>query len=333
MEVRTLATSTDTLWTERLQNVVPDNFSTNRTTSFTAKAGILENMINRIGRTIIAGQPNAYNPFNKWTRPVMDYGDTIQQYTLPYISGYKPDFDPADPNPFSIVKPTTEAQYWQMNDAIQYKQSIQGDQLKKAFVSADTYGSFTSTITQNMYESVGIDMFLKWKKYISSTDYIDTTNGLVSIDADTTTETGQNAYGMELWKTLKDIVTNKLKYPTTLYNKMDFLTSSPSVDVVITTEAKNMMDNALAGVYNVNQIVPPGLNFIEIDSFATVTGQSDPLDCIVLTSGMASYVPRTPESGSLYNPENLITNLWYTQQGLFMIDQSKNAMQIYRATA
>ena len=59
-----MATNTDTMWTERLNAIVPDNFSTNRNTSFTAKAGILDNMINRIGRTVIAGQPNAYNPFD-----------------------------------------------------------------------------------------------------------------------------------------------------------------------------------------------------------------------------------------------------------------------------
>lgn len=326
-----LPTNTDNLWEARLQDIVPDNFSTNRNTSFTARAGILENMINRIGRTIIAGQPNAYNPFSRWTRPVMDFGDTIQQYTLPYISGREVDFDPATPNPWAIVKPTTEAQYWQMNYAIQYKQSIQGDQLQKAFVSQDAFGSFTSTITQNMYESAGIDMFLAWKKYLSTQDYVDTTNGIETITADVSTADGQDEYGLTLWKTLKDIVTNRLRYPSEDYNKMGFLTSSPSVDVVITTEAKNMMDNALAGVYNVNQIVPPGLNFIEIDSFATPTGESNTLDVAILTSGMCSYTPRTPESGSLYNPENLYTNIWYTQQGLFSIDQSKNAVQIYRS--
>ena len=328
-----LATNTDTMWTERLQNIVPDNFSTNRNTSFTAKAGILDDMINRIGRTIIAGQPNAYNPFDRWTKAVMDFGDTIQQYTLPYISGREVDFDPATPNPWAIVKPTTQAQYWQMNYAIQYKQSIQGDQLQKAFVSRDAFGSFTATITQNMYESAGIDMFLAWKKYLSTTDYIDTTNGLEQIEADTTTKQGRDEYGIALWETIKDIVTNKLRYPSENYNKMGFLTSSPSVDVVITTEAKNMMDNSLAGVYNVDKIQVPGLNFIQIDNFASPTGQNNPLDVAILTSGMCSYTPRTPESGSLYNPENLYTNIWYTQQGLFAIDQSKNAVQIYRATA
>lgn len=326
-------TGTDTLWTQRLANIVPANFMSNRAETFTARAGILDNMINMIGRTIIAGQPNAYNPFTMWTRSVMDFGDTIQQYTLPYISGRKPDFSPTNPNPFAIVDPTTEAQYWQMNDAIQYKQTLKNDQLKMAFTNAGTYGDFTGTVVQNMYESVGIDMFLKWKKYLSTTDYINTTNGLIELDADLSSDNGQDAYGLALWKNIKNVTKNLLKYPSSSYNKMGFLTSSPAVDVIITTEAKNYMDNALAGVYNVDKIVPAGLNFIEIDSFATVTGQDNPMDAVILTKGMASYTPRTPESGSLYNPENLYTNIWYTEQGLFSIDYGKNAVQFYRATA
>ena len=114
---------------------------------------------------------------------------------------------------------------------------------------------------------------------------------------------------------------------------MGFLTSSPAGDVVIHTEARNMMDNALAGVYNVDKIVPAGINFIEVDSFATVTGQANPMDAIILSKGMCSYTPRTPESGSLYNPENLYTNVWYTEQGLFSIDYAKNAVQFYRVEA
>ena len=328
-----MATTTDTLWTQRLESIIPDNFATNRSTVFTARANLIANMINRIGRTIIAGQPSAYNPFDRWTRSVMDFGDTIQQYTLPYITGREVDFDPADPNPYGTVKPTTKAQYWQINDAIQYKQTLYDNQVKLAFTNASEFGNFTSTITQNMYESVGIDMFLKWKKYLSDDAYVNPTNGKIEIDADTTSDNGQNAYGLTLWKTIKDIVTNKLKYPSTNYNQMGFLTSSPSVDVVITTEAKNMMDNALAGVYNVEKIVPSGLNFIQIDSFATVDGETNPMDAVILTKGMCSYTPRTPESSSLYNPENLYTNIWYTQQGLFSIDYSKNAVQLYRATA
>lgn len=322
-----MATTTDTLWTNRLSAIMPDNFMSNRTTEFEAKAGILENMINRIGRTIIAGQPNAYNPFSAWTRSVMDYGDTIQRYTLPYIKGKKTDYSPTSPNPFGMEKPSTEAQYWTINDDTQYKQTIQDDQLKKAFISESNFGSFTGEIMNNMYNSVGIDMFIKWKKYLSQpiapTDTAQTDITFDPADPD--------AYGLALWKEIKTIVRDKLRYPSDQYNTMGFLTASAGVDVVITTDAKNMMDNALSGVYNVDKIVPGGLNFIEIDSFATVDKETNPRDVLILTKGMADYTPRSPIATAIYNPENYYTNYWYKEEGIFSIDQAKNAYEIYRA--
>lgn len=325
--------TTDTLWSERLANIVPANFSDNRTTTFTATANLIEDMINMIGRTVITGQPSAYNPFDIWTQPVMDYGDTIQEYTLPYIVGKKFDPNPDDPNPYVTVKQEAKPQYWKINDSVQYKQTLYNYEVKKAFTNADTFGNFTSTIMANMYSSIGIDKYTKWLKYLSTTNYLNATNGIKSIVADTSTDTGQDAYGLELWKTIKKLVKDDLKYPSSDYNAMGFLTSSPAVDVVITTDAKLMMDNALAGVYNVEQIVPPGLNFIEVGSFATVEGQTGTLDAIILSKDMCKYTPRTPESTSLYNPENLNTNIWYTEQGVYSIDYSKNAVQIYRGTA
>ena len=315
-------TTTDTLWTDRLASIMPDNFLTNRTTEFTAKANLLENMINRIGRTYIAGQPNAYNPFDSWNASVMEYGDTVQKYTLPYITGTTPDYEPDDPNPFKTAKPTTESQYWTINDAVQYKQTIWQDQIQKAFTSAETFGTFTGEIMSQMYKSVGIDNFLKWKKYIGTVDFIPEASQ-VSVEY-----TDETDYGITLWKTLKDWVTNKLKYPSSDYNAMGFLTSSPSVDVVITTEARNMMDNALSGVYNVDRIIPPGLNFIQIDSFPEQT--SGTLDAVIMTSGMAQYIPRVPIGSALYNPENYYTNYWYKQEGMFLIDQAQNAVSITR---
>ena len=323
-----MATTTDTLFEDRLKAIMPDNFKTNRATEFQAKAGILDNMINRIGRTIIAGQPNAYNPFSVWTRAVMDYGDTIQRYTLPYIKGRKPDYNPTDPNPFTMVKPETKPQYWEIDDGVQYKQTVQDDQLKKAFTSAGTFGSFTGAIMDNMYKSVGIDQFIKWKEYISQDAYI-TTDALVS---NTYTAGKEDDYGLNLWKQIKTWTRDKLKYPSDKYNQMGFLTSSPAVDIVITTEAKNMMDNALAGVFNVDKIEVPGINFMEIDSFATVTGKN-PIDAIILTKGMCDYTPRTPDSGAIYNPENYYTNYFYKEEGIFSIDQAQNAVMFLRGTS
>lgn len=323
-------TTTDTLYKDRLSAIMPADWKNNRATEFTANAGILANMINRIGRTIIAGQPNAYNPFSVWTRAVMDYGDTIQRYTLPYIKGKKPDYAPDNPNPFTMEKPVTEAQYWEIDDGVQYKQTIQDDQLKKAFTSAGTFGSFSGAIMDNMYKSVGIDQFIKWKEYLSSDAYIaDGAKVGLAYDA-----AKPDDYGLAFWKAIKTWTRDKLKYPSDKYNKMGFLTSSPSVDIVITTEAKNMMDNSLSGVFNVDKIQVPGINFIEVDSFATLsTTEKRPIDAIILTKGMCDYTPRTPISGALYNPENYYTNYWYKEEGIFSIDNAQNAVMFLRGTA
>lgn len=322
-------TTTDELYTERLSTIMPADWKTNRATEFVANAGILANMINRIGRTIIAGQPNAYNPFSVWTRAVMDFGDTIQRYTLPYVKGKKPDYSPTDPNPFKMEKPSTKAQYWDINDGVQYKQTIQDDQLKKAFVSAGAFGSFTGAIMNNMYESVGIDQFIKWKEYLSQKTFVPDTaqDGIAYIAGK------EDEYGLALWKAIKTWTRDKLKYPSSKYNVMEFLTASPSVDIVITTEAKNMMDNSLAGVFNVDKIAIPGINFIEIDSFATMDKETRPLDAMILTSGMCDYTPRTPISGALYNPENYYTNYWYKEEGIFSVDLARNAVMLFRGTA
>ena len=324
-----MVTTTDELYTDRLSAIMPADWKTNRATEFAANAGILANMINRIGRTIIAGQPNAYNPFSIWTRAVMDFGDTIQRYTLPYVKGKKPDYSPENPNPFKMEKPSTQAQYWDINDGVQYKQTIQDDQLKKAFVSAGTFGSFAGAIMNNMYESVGIDQFIKWKEYLSQKDFVPAT----AQDGIAYTAGKEDEYGLALWKAIKTWTRDKLKYPSSKYNVMGFLTASPSVDIVITTEAKNMMDNSLAGVFNVDKIAIPGINFIEIDSFATIDQETRPLDAMILTSGMCDYTPRTPISGALYNPENYYTNYWYKEEGIFSVDLARNAVMLFRGTA
>lgn len=324
-----MATITDNEWTNRLADIMPANFLTNRSDTFAIEYNkIVTTLFNRIGRTYIAGQPNAYNPFDSWNSAVMDYGDTVEKITLPFIKGLTPDFDPAEPNPFKTVKPTAKTQYWKQNDALQYKQTLWQNQIQKAFESEQSYGSFTGEIMNMMYKSVGWDNYIKWKKYLSNADFV--ADGA----KDTLTYTDDEQYGIDMWLKIKDWVTNKLRYISADYNKMGVETSSPSVDVVITTATKNLMDAALKGVYNVDKIEMPGLNFIEIDSFATAEGAGSDTtqEVLILTKGMCEYIPRTPVASALYNPENLYTNYWYTQEGLYLIDTAQNAVTISRAS-
>lgn len=322
----TLVTATDTMWNERLANIVPANFMSNTKASYEVMAGFLENMIDRIGRTVIMGQRNISDPFSDWVDPVMDYGTTIQKYCVPFIEGRKPDYDPDEPNPYQTVKTAPEVDYVTFNDDVQYKQTIFNIQLKRAFTSADTYGSFTAELTQSMYNSAGLDRFTKWKKYLSKTDYLGA-NSIKTIEDSTDDE-----YGYALWMMIKDLATDKMRYPTAgEFNKAGMTSASPAFDVVLTQSAKNKIDGALKGVYNLEKVDIPNITIRTIDSFATVTGQEDnTLDAVILTKGMAHYTPRSPESGALYNPENYYTNMWYKEAGAFSFDPFYNVAQIYK---
>lgn len=325
-----MATGNDTLWNERLANVMPANFMNNTSKTYEVAAGFIENMIDRIGRTVIMGQRNIYDPFSKWADPVMDFGNAIQKYCVPFIEGQKPDYDPTDPNPYKTVKTAPEVQYITFDDDVQYKQTLFNYQMKRAFTSASTFGSFVSELTGAMYNSAGLDRYLKWIKYLSKTDYLNATNGIFTESYDAT---NPDEYGYALWTKIKELTTEKLKYPSKKYNNYGMLTASPAFDVILTTDAKNMIDASLKGVYNLEKVSIPNISIIEVESFNSVDGQTNPLDCVILSKGMAHYTPRTPESGALYNPENYYTNLWYKEAGAFSFDPFYNAAQIYRASA
>lgn len=290
---------------------------------------IFDNLINRIGRTIVEGARDVSNPFERWNGPVMDFGDTIQSIKINYINGYKPDFDPAEPNPFKTVKEKPFVQYAQYDDAMQYKNTVFANQLQMAFTAPSTFGSFTSALIDSIYRSNGLDKYVKWKKYLSQTSYV--ADG--AIDSVSYDSSNEEQYAIDILMKIKQYVSNKLRFPSSDYNKAGIVTSSPSVDVIMKMETRNLIDKYLSGVYNVDKLDIPGANFIYIDDFATVDGKTDPLDVVMLTSGMAKYTPRTPQAGALYNPEGLYSNYWLTIQGIYSFDLYENAVQIYRTNA
>lgn len=325
-----MATTTDAMWTARLASIMPSNFNSNVATSFSAGTGILDTMINRIGRTVIHSVDNPYNPFAKYTKATMDFGDTIQEYKTKFIAGQEADFDPSTPDPFAPVKNKPIAQYSKYNDATQYKQTIFDDQLKLAFTGQEQFGDFVASQLDTMYQSDALDKFIKWKKYISDAGNIGYAKNLTETD-DTTAD-----YGEELLKTFKEMVT-KFKLPSSSYNKAGDMAISNDIDIIMRAKDKDLIDvDVLSGVYNLDKLDIKA-NFIYIDDFATpaslptgITASSE-LVAVVADSRAYSYTPRTSQGGGLYNPENLYTNYWYTVQGIYSVARFRNIAQLYKA--
>ena len=325
-----MTTNTDAMWTARLASIAPTNFLTNVSSSFSGGTGILDTMINRIGRTVIHSVDNPYNPFSKYNKPNMDYGDTIQEYKSKFIAGAAPDFSPAAPDPFAVTVNKPIALYSKYNDATQYKQTIFDDQLKLAFTGQEQFGDFVAAQLDTMYQSDALDKFIKWKKYISEATNVGYSANLTETD-DTTSD-----YGEELLKKFKELTT-AFRLPSDDYNKSGDMAISGDIDIIMRAKDKNLIDvDVLSGVYNLDKLDIKA-NFIYIDDFATpsalpngITALSE-LVAIVADSRAYSYTPRTSQGGGLYNPEGLYTNYWYTVQGIYSVAKFRNIAQLYKA--
>ena len=326
-------TSTDTMWTSRLQDVMPSNFMNNVSNTFTAGANaIISSLINRIGRTIITGARNINNPFDAWTDAVMDYGDTIQTIFVGIDTPVELDEKPTDPNPDKPSWPTAVTRYAKFNASKQYKKTLNYDQLRMAFVNEGAFGSFTGETLDGMSKGMAMDHWTEWKKYMSANTYTPQA-GQVSINYD---DADPMAYAESVLDTIKDMATNKLKFPNSTYNTAGVINSATQFDVVMTAETKNLIDKYLSGVYQLEKLNIPGVNYILIDSFATcapTAGGGGQLDVAIFPRGMNHYVPRTTFTGMRDNPEALYTNHWLTVQGTYYMDNTENNAQIYKVSA
>lgn len=331
-----MPTKTDDMWSERLANIMPDNFMDNISGQFLINNGILNTMINRIGLTLIHSVDVINNPFGDFTKTIMDYGDTVQEYKVKVIDGKKftadefgDDTSTYKPNPFSVEKNKPYAQYSQIDDKVKYKQTIFDNQLKLAFTSEAKFGDFVASMTGAMQESDTLDKFIKWKKFMSNEAIY---GAKETIDADDTTE-----YYAKMIRLMKDTIT-KFKFPSKNYNKAQDMVVSNNISIIMKAEDKNKIDmDILAGVYNMD-MMKLNAKIRLVDDFATVkvaegeTTTDKEVACIIVDDRFFSYYPRTPMAGAVYNPEDLYTNLFLNVQGTYSAALFRNAEIVYKGT-
>ena len=333
-----MTTQTDAQWSERLANIMPDNFMSNISGQLLINNGILNTMINRIGLTLIHNVDKINNPFGDFTRSVVDYGDTIQEYKVKVIDGkeftadeFGDDSSVYEPNPFAVEKNKPIAQYSKLNDKVKYRQTVFDNQLKLAFTSEQKFGDFVAGMYGAMQESDNLDKFIKWKKFMSNEAIYGVTD---TINADDDTE-----YFAKLIRKMKD-TTTKFRFPSKSYNVNQDMVVSDGISIIMKASDKNKIDmDILAGVYNMD-MMKLGAKIRLVDDFATVsvttgTGAdavttNKDVACIIVDDRFFSYYPRTPMAGSVYNPEDLYTNMFLNVQGTYTAALFRNAEIVYK---
>ena len=332
-----MPTTTDAQWTARLASIMPDNFMDNISGQFAVSNGIFDTMINRIGLTLIHSPDVINNPFGDFTKTVVDYGDTIQEYKVKIIDGKKftadefgDDQSVYSPNPYAVEKNKPIAQYSKLDDKVKYRQTVFDNQLKLAFQSENKFGDFVAAMYAAMKESDNLDKFIKWKKFMSNEALYGVNS---SIDADDDTE-----YFAKMIRKMKDTIT-KFKFPSTAYNVNGDTAVSDRISIIMKASDKNKIDmDILSGVYNMD-MMKLDAKIRLVDDFATVTVTpegEDPVSkevaCIIIDDRFFSYFPRTPMAGAIYNPEDMYTNTFLNVQGTYTAALFRNAEIVYKGT-
>ena len=285
-----MATNTDAEWTARLNSILT-NFLTNYSGTFTSGANNLySTLYNRIGLTVVDGPDHAGGKFAKFNKRVTDYGDTIQFIKSKILAGQA--YDPDAATPFGGSRNAPLAEYWKMNESMQYEIQITEQDAMRAFSNADTLGSFVAAQLETLQASREYDQFIEWKKFLS-----DKTKFSATAYAALTAMTGA-----EIWNTAM----------------------SDKLTLIITAEAHRLIDSHLAVIYHKDLVGISGMDIIDVDSFATPTG-TDEIVFQIWDDRALGYYPKTPKATSAFNARALSTTNFLTVQGNYTAAKYRNA--------
>ena len=306
-----MATNTDAEWTARLNSILT-NFLTNYSGTFTSGANNLySTLYNRIGLTVVDGPDHAGGKFSKFNKRVTDYGDTIQFIKSKILAGQA--YDPDAATPFGGSRNAPIAEYWKMNESMQYEIQITEQDAMRAFSNADTLGSFVASQLETLQASREYDQFIEWKKFLS-----DKTKFAVSAYAALTAMTGA-----DIWNKIRE-VSQAMRFPTDDYNVQGDVAMSDKLTLIITAEAHRLIDSHLAVIYHKDLVGIAGMDIIDVDSFATPTG-TDEIVFQIWDDRALGYYPKTPKATSAFNARALSTTNFLTVQGNYTAAKYRNA--------
>lgn len=125
----------------------------------------LSALVNRIGRVIVTSKLYS-NPWAKFKRGIMEYGETIEEI---FVNIAKPfEYDPAvaENKVFAREMPDVRAAFHILNYQKFYKSTIQREQLRQAFLSWQGIIDLIAKIVDAMYTAANYDEFMVMKYLI-----------------------------------------------------------------------------------------------------------------------------------------------------------------------
>lgn len=264
--------------------------------------GFIKELINRIGM-VFFNQRRYNNNLKALKAGRLEYGESIEEVAFGLIQGkcdYAQNIPDGVTDVFQISLPEVASAIHKVNYQQKYPVSTTRFELKKAFISAQSLGSFLEGIITSVYNSYEVDEQLAYKNLI-----VECANDgffkVIPIAAPT-----DEATGKVFVKTIK-AVANKMQFMNTGYNKYGLpqFTNKDDLVIIITADIDAAIEvDVLAAAFQATAVdfVGSGKK-IMVDDFG-VPG----LLAVVADRRLFQIYDYDFEMDTIYNPSNRVWN-------------------------
>lgn len=275
-------------------------------------------LINRIGAVLLESKTYR-NPWSVFKRGRLDFGEAIEVIFTNIAKAHGYDPAASESKVFKREIPDIRSAFAFLNYQQFYKETIQEEDLKQAFLSWDGVSSLITKIVDAMYTGDQVDEFLTMKYMLAKAML----NGhILPVEISDNDIKG-------VVSTVKG-VSNKMTFPNTKYNRAGVTTTTPKEEqyIIVNSDFDAIMDvEVLAAAFNMNKAEFMGHRIL-VDGF----GEFDDERLAVLFAKDPTFEPLTDEQKAALNaiPAVMVERNWFLiYDKLFKFAEQYNGEGLY----
>ena len=304
----------------------------------------LSALYNRIGRVLVESK-TWENPWSRFKKGMLEFGETIESVFVDLAKPFQYDPAVAENTIFKREIPNVRSTFYVMNYQKFYKNTIQNNDLKLAFLSWDGITDLISKIVEAMYTSANYDEFQVMKYMLAKQILV----GRLHIEDIDTTDVHSSVTSIKA-------VSNKLTFLSRKYNVAGVAnaTDKPRQIVIMNAEFDANVDvNVLASAFNMDKAQFMGSRVL-VESFGDIDNDRlaelfaddptyvaltsaelealDTIPCVVVDEDYFQIYDNLQEFTEDYNGEGLYWNYWYHVWKTFGVSPFANAVMFIGET-
>lgn len=285
--------------------------------SQTVQNEFITSLVDRIALVVIRSV-SLRNPLAKFKKGMMPLGRTIEEIFVDITEEKQYDPEGAEETVFRREIPNVRTLFHERNRQGLYKQTIQEDSLRTAFISWGNFDSFVAGIINAIYNSAEVDEF-KYMKLLIDNYYAKGHFTIIPVDKPDTETTSR-----EFVKAMRAAARKMtLPFGSRDYNALAVHTRSSmeNLHLIIDAELEAQTDvEVLAKAFNLDKTTFLG-NVTVIDGFAS-TG----LEAVLIDKDFYMVYDQMHKMRTIYNPDGLYWNYSYHVWQVLSVSRFANAV-------